>query len=184
MAKTERRAIDKVFILLGGVATVALIVIGSLAWYGYSFASGMVRTELSAQKIYFPAADSAALKALPDADRTAMEKYAGQQLTDGDQARVYANNYINVHLNKIAGGKTYAEVSEAAMKNPTDAKLQAQKATLFQGETLRGMLLGTGYAFWTFGMIAKYAAFAAFIGALVMTILVFAGLGHLQKLKK
>ncbi|MFZ2544473.1 MAG: hypothetical protein WAW80_00665, partial [Candidatus Saccharimonadales bacterium] len=73
--------------------------------------------------------------------------------------------------------------SEASMANPTDQKLQAQKAVLFQCETLRGMLLGTGYAFWIFGMIAKYAALAALAGALVMAILVIAGLGHLRKLK-
>lgn len=184
MAKIERRAIDKVFVLLGVVAVIGLIVIGSLTWYGYNFATGMVRSELSEQKIFFPAADSEAMKALPDADRIEMEKYAGQQLVDGEQAKVYANNYIKVHLKNIAGGKTYAEVSDVAMANPTDTKLQMQKTALFQGETLRGMLLGTGYAFWTFGMIAKYVALAAFAGAFVMAILVLAGLGHLRKLKK
>ncbi|MFZ2544358.1 MAG: hypothetical protein WAW80_00035 [Candidatus Saccharimonadales bacterium] len=44
MAKIERRAIDKVLVLLGMAAVVALVVIGSLSWYGYSFATGMVRT--------------------------------------------------------------------------------------------------------------------------------------------
>jgi hypothetical protein len=69
------------------------------------------------------------------------------------------------------------------MADPTNAKLQAQKATLFQGETLRGMLLGMGYSFWTFGMIALYAAWAAFAGAVVMAALVLLGLRHLAKLK-
>lgn len=184
MAKnTERKAIDKVFILLGSAATVVLIVVGALAWYGYSFASGMVKEQLSAQKIYFPESDSAAFKALPEEDQEAIRPYAGKQLIDGDQAKVYANNYIGAHLKKMANGKTYAEISAESMKNPSDEKLQAQKATLFQGETLRGMLLGSGYAFWTFGLIAKYTAIAAIAGAIIMAVLVLLGRGHLAKLK-
>lgn len=181
--KTERKAIDKVFILLGSAMTGVLLIIGILAWYGYSFASGMVTEQLSAQKIYFPERDSAAFKALSDKDQVEVGRFAGQQLTTGEQAKVYANNYIGVHLQNIGGGKTYAEISEEAKANPTDAKLQQQKATLFQGETLRGMLLGTGYAFWTFAMIAQYAALAAFAGAVVMFVLVVLGIRHLAKLK-
>ena len=67
------------------------------------------------------------------------------------------------------------------MQNPTDPTLQAQKATLFQGETLRGLLLGDGYAYWTFGMLAKTAAIAAFIGAGVMAILVWLGMLHIAR---
>lgn len=183
MAKTERKAIDKVFILLGAVSTAALLVIGALAGYGSRFATDMVTKELSSQKIYFPAADSPALTSLPKEDQDAMAKYAGQQLTNGEQAKVYADHFIGVHLKKIANGKTYSEISDEAMANPTDQKLQVQKATLFQGETLRGLLLGDGYAYWTFGMIAQYAALAALIGAAIMMILILLGLRHLAKLK-
>ena len=184
MAKnTERKAIDKVFILLGSAATVVLLVVGALAWYGYTFATGMVTDQLSAQKIYFPAKDSAAFKALAEEDQTAIEPYAGEQLTTGEQARVYAENYIGAHLKQIADGKTYSEVSTEAMKDPTNETLKAQKATLFQGETLRGLLLGTGYAFWTFGIIAQYVAIAAFVGAIIMTVLVLLGKGHLARVK-
>ena len=184
MAKNaERKAIDKVFVLLGSAAMVVLVIAGALLWYGYSFASGMVKDQLTAQNIYFPASDSAAFKALDPEDQAAIKPYAGQQLVDGDQAKVYANNYIGAHLKHVADGKTYAEVSEAAMADPTNEKLKAQKTTLFQGETLRGMLLGSGYAFWTFGMIAKFAAIAAFAGAIFMAVLVLLGVGHLKKLK-
>ena len=180
---TERKAIDKVFILLGTAVTAVLLIVGALAWYGHNFATGMVRDQLSAQKIYFPAKDSAAFKALDAADQQQIERFAGQQLTTGEQAKVYADNYIADHLRKIGGGKTYAEISDEAMKDPTNTKLQQQKATLFQGETLRGMLLGSGYAFWMFGMIALYAAIAAFAGAIIMAVLVLLGLRHLAKLK-
>jgi hypothetical protein len=183
VATTERKAIDKVFILLGAAMVAFLIVAGSLAWYGHNFATKNVRDELSQQKIYFPPKGSPAIAALPAADQKEINKYAGQQLVNGEQAKVYANNFINVHLHEVADGKTYAEISSEAMKDPTNTKLQAQKTTLFQGETLRGLLLGSGYAYWTFGVIAKYVALAAFAGAAVMAVLVGLGLRHLAKLK-
>jgi len=183
MAKSDRKTIDKVFILLGTAMVALLVVVGGLAWYGYHFATNSVKTELSQQKVFFPPKGSPAIAALPEADQKEINKYAGQQLVDGQQAKVYANNFINAHLSKVAGGKTYAEVSAEAMKDPTNTKLQAQKATLFQGETLRGLLLGSGYAYWTFGLIAKYVAIASFIGAAVMAVLVALGLRHIAKLK-
>ena len=181
--KAERKTIDTVFILLGSALAALLLVVGGLAWYGYNFATNSVRTELAQQKVFFPEKGSPAIAALPQADQEEVNKYAGQQLLDGQQAKVYANNYINVHLQKIANGKTYAEVSTEAQKDPTNTTLQAQKTSLFQGETLRGLLLGSGYAYWTFGMIAKYAAIAAFVGAGVMVLLVGAGIRHAAKLK-
>lgn len=184
MAKNaERKAIDKVFILLGSAATLTLVIVGALAWYGYSFATGMVSDQLAAQKIYFPAKDSEAFVALPAADQKAILPHAGKQLVTGDQARVYADNYIGAHLKGIAGGKTYSEISSESMKNPDDKELAGKKAALFQGETLRGILLGTGYAFWTFGLIAKYVAIAAFGGAIAMAVLVLLGKGHLARIK-
>ncbi len=183
MAKAERRAIDKVFILLGTAMAAVLIVVGGLAWYGYHFATNSVTTELTQQKVFFPPKGSPAITALPAADQKEINKYAGQQLVNGQQAKVYANNFIDVHLSEVAGGKTYSEVSTLAMKDPTNTKLQTQKAVLFQGETLRGLLLGDGYSFWTFGLLAKYVALAAFVGAGVMAVLVWFGLRHLAKLK-
>jgi hypothetical protein len=178
--KEQRRVIDKVFILLGVATMAVLLAAGGIAWKGYTFATDQVKTELSAQKISFPPAGSPALAALPAADRAQMEKYAGQQLENGDQAKVYANNFIAVHLNEVAGGKTYAQVSTAALANPSDQQLQTQKTVLFQGETLRGLLLSAGYSYWTMGMLARDAAIAFFAGAAVMAVLVLAGLGRLS----
>lgn len=179
--KEQRRVIDKVFILLGVVTMVVLLAAGAIAWRGYTFATDQVRSELSSQQIFFPPKDSPALSALPAADKTQMEKYAGEQLLTGDQAKAYANNFIAVHLSEVAGGKTYAQVSTEALANPTDQKLQAQKQTLFQGETLRGLLLSAGYSYWTMGMLARDAAIAFFVGAALMFVLVLAGLGRLAR---
>ena len=181
--KTERRAIDKVFIMLGTAMAIVLVAIGALAWYGYSFADGMVTDQLSAQKIYFPAKESVAFTSLPVSDQQVLAPFAGQQLVNGEQAKAYADNFIAVHISEMANGKTYAEVSTEAQQNPTNQKLQGLKTTLFQGETLRGMLLGSGYAFWMFGMIAKFAALASFAGAAFMAIFVALGLRHLNKIR-
>ncbi len=180
MAKAQRKTIDAVFILLGVAATAVLLVVGGLAWYGYHFATTSVHNELSAQKVYFPAKGS---PALDPAEFPDLQKYAGQLVDDGPKAKAYANGFIGRHLEKVAGGMTYSEVSTLAMKDPTNPKLQQQKQTLFQGETLRGLLLGDGYAYWTFGLLAKYAAIAAFIGAGVMAVLVWLGTMHLARLK-
>jgi hypothetical protein len=81
---------------------------------------------------------------------------AGQQLTTGAQAEVYADHFIANHLKAIGGGKTYAQLSAEAIAQPNNAKLAAQVATVFKGETLRGLLLNA-YAFGTMGMIAGIA---------------------------
>ncbi len=180
MAKVQRKTIDAVFVMLGVVATAVLIVIGGLAWYGYHFATTSVKNELSAQKIYFPAKGS---PGLDPAEFPGLQQYAGQLVDNGPKAKAYANEFIGKHLEKVANGQTYAEVSSAALKDPTNQVLQQQKQVLFQGETLRGLLLGDGYAYWTFGVIAKYAAIAAFVGAGIMAVLVWLGLMHLSRTK-
>lgn len=176
--KEQRQVIDRVFILLGVATMAVLLVAGGIAWKGYNFATNQVRTELSAQKIYFPPKGSPALdpKEYPD-----LQKYAGQLVDDGDKAKAYANGFIGRHLDKIADGKTYSEVSALAMKDPTNQKLQAQKQSLFQGETLRGLLLSAGYSYWTMGMLAKDAAVAFFTGAAVMAALAVLGLARIAR---
>src|SRR5665213_1592912 len=168
-AKTNRKTIDTVFILLGTAMTAVLLVAGLLGLVGYRFATNSVKTELSAQKIYFPPKGS---PGLDPAEFPGLQQYAGQLVDNGVKAKAYANEFIAVHLSKVAAGKTYSEVSTLSMADPTNTALQQQKSTLFQGEMLRGVLLGDGYAYWTFGQIAGLAAIACFAGAAVMGLLV------------
>lgn len=179
MAKTNRKTVDTVLILIGTVAIFLLLAMGCLAWKAGDFATSTVRSELSSQKIYFPPKGSPALdpQEFPD-----LQQYAGQQVDNGPKAKAYANDFIGRHLQKVAAGQTYSQVSTAALQDPTNAKLQQEKQTLFQGETLRGLLLGDGYAYWTFGTIAKYAAVALWASAGAMLLLVWAGLVHRAKL--
>lgn len=175
----KRQRIDKILNAFGAAAVLVLLAVGGLSWWAYSFTAQNVHNELAAQKIYFPVKGSAAIAALPKADQDEVNKYAGQQVLDGAQAKVFANNYIAVHLSEIAGGKTYSEVSTASLADPSNQQLKQQSQTLFQGETLRGLLLGDAYAFWMVGHIAQIVAIVAFVGAGVMLMLVLLGLSHL-----
>jgi hypothetical protein len=136
-----------------------------------------VHTQLAAQQIYFPAANS---QAVAGPEFAAMRPYGGQQLTTGAQAEVYADHFIANHLKAIGGGKTYAQLSAEAIAQPANAKLAAQVNTVFKGETLRGLLLNA-YAFGTMGTIAGIAAIAAFVAAAVMLILGGLGLMHARR---
>ncbi len=172
------KTFEKVFIALGGILVVVLLVIGSLAWYGYTFATNSVHDELVSQKIFFPEAGSAGFTA---EEYPTLQQYGGQQVDSGVKAKAYANEYIGHHLTKIAGGKTYSEVSALAMVDPTNTTLASQKATLFQGETLRGLLLGDGYSFWLFGQIGMYVALASFAGAAILLVVSTLGWIHLRR---
>jgi hypothetical protein len=138
-----------------------MMVVGVIAVIGGNYDSQVVRDQLTPQKISFPPAGSPAL--LPG-----IKQYAGQQVVNGAQAKAYANDFINVHLSKIAGGKTYAEVSTAAIADPKNATLAEQKASLFQGETLRGLLLNA----WGWSVVGTVATLAGFVllglGALLL----------------
>jgi hypothetical protein len=174
----RRRTFDFIATAIGGVLTVVLLVAGGLAMWGYSFANDNVRAQLSAQQIYFPEKGSDALKSAEVGPY--LNQYAGQQMTNGAQAKAYADHFIAVHLKEVAGGKTYAQVSSQAQANPTDTALQAQANTLFKGEALRSMLL-QAYAFWKLGQIALWAGIASFILAGLMLLLTLFGVMHLRR---
>ncbi|HEV3202236.1 MAG TPA: hypothetical protein VGZ73_30270, partial [Bryobacteraceae bacterium] len=110
----------------------------------------------------------------------------GQQLTTGAQAQVYANSFIGVHLREVAGGLTYSQMSTKAMANPTDQKMAGQVATLFKGETLRGLLLNA-YGWWTIGTYALYAAIglalAAFAVLVALAFEIFLAIREPRKVK-
>jgi hypothetical protein len=137
---------------IAAVAAVGMMLVGVLALVGGSYTKQVVHDQLAPQKIFFPAAASPAL--LPG-----IKQYAGQQLLTGNQAKAYANNFINVHLSKVAGGQTYSQVSAASIAAPTNAKLTAEKATLFQGESLRGLLLGA----WGWSVVGTIATLAGIV---------------------
>jgi len=173
----KRRTFDLLMSVAGLILAATLAVAGGLALWGHNFIGNEVRTQLAAQQIFFPPANSPAV-AKPEF--AAMRQYGGQQLTTGAQAEVYADHFIANHLKVIGGGKTYAQLSAEAIAKPADTALAGQVATVFKGETLRGLLLNA-YAFGTMGTIAGIAAIAAFIAAAIMLLLGGLGLVHARR---
>ena len=167
MAKSASKQL-KTLTFVGLVAALVFVGGAQLAAWGASFADGTVHDQLVQEKVFFPKAGTPALdpKEFPG-----LQQYAGQQVDNGPKAKAYANEFIWAHMMKSSGGKTYAEVSTAAMANPKDAKLAALKTSLFQGDMLRSSLL-TAYAFSVFGAIANYATLALY--GLAVLALVFA----------
>ena len=176
----RRRTFDFLASGVGVLLAIVLLVAGGLLLYGYNFVNDQVTQQLTEQQITFPAADSDAIKALPPDDAAAMKVYAGQLMTNGAQAKTYADHFIAVHLKEIGGGKTYSQLSAEALANPTDQKLAAQADTVFKGTTLRGLLLNA-YAFWQIGQIALIAAIVAFVAGAILLILSGLGFWHLRR---
>ena len=156
----RRRTFDRLVSTEGLVLAPVLAVAGGLLTWAQRYITNEVRNQLAAQKIYFPEAGSPELAA---AEFEAVRQYAGQQLTTGDQAKVYADHFIANHLRAMGGGKTYAELSGEALARPDDPELAAAVQLMFRGETSRGLLLNA-YAFGRMADIAGYAATAAFAG--------------------
>lgn len=155
-----------------GMLFLLLAIGGGLLSWGGNFAHNYVHDQLVAQKIVFPVKGSASLdpKEFPG-----LQRYAGQLVDNGPKAKAYANQFIAAHLNKIAGGQTYSQVSAKAQAEPTNATLQTERASLFQGETLRGLLLNA-WGWSVAGTIAADVSWFAFGGALVVLLAMIYGL--------
>jgi hypothetical protein len=172
-------------ISLQAMLVVILAAASGFLFYEGSFVTGMVHDQLVAQRISFPGIDQVKAGGALDPAKFPVEitQYAGQQVDNGDKAKAYANDFIAVHLQGVAGGKTYSEVSAAASAanalvastpktDPNYATLQAQAATLagqkttvFMGETLRGNLLNA-WGWGTMGLYTTYAGIGLMIAAL------------------
>jgi hypothetical protein len=179
----QRSTIDKLISTTALLIAIVLL-LGSIGlFFANHFIHGQVTSQLQSEKITFPGKDSTALNALPEADRNVVEKYAGQQVLTGAQAEVFADHYIAVHLIAIGGGKTYSELSEASIADPTNVALAGKVNTVFKGQTLRGMLLNA-YAFDTMATVALLAAWGALTAGCVLTLLAMLGFSHAKKTKK
>ena len=189
----KRRTVDLVA-SVGGLLIAAILLVGGLVLSANaSFAKTYVADQLGQQNITFPAAEE-----LTDEEQATacLVEYAGQPMTTGKQAECYANNFIGLHLQGIAGGKTYAELGDVQSElraqvaeaqeaeSPDLADLQAelqtvnqQRDTVFKGETLRGLLL-TSYGFSELGAKAALGATVAYIGSGLMFLLAVLGIWH------
>ena len=174
-------------ISLQAFLVVVLVGAAALAFGLGSFTTSQIRDELTAQQIYFPGVDQIKTGGALDPAKFPQEirDQAGNQVTDGNQARIYANDFVAIHIKGIANGGTYATVgsqisalnAQLAITPKTDpqyavlqqqiATLNAERDTLFKGETLRSMLLNA-YGWWTIGVYTTYAAFGLMLAAIVV----------------
>lgn len=162
-------------ITLQAVMVVVLSFASGFALFEGNFVTGMIHDQLAAQRILFPPQSAVvAGGALDPAKFGDITQYAGQQVDNGDKAKAYGNGFIGRHLQGIASGKTYSEVSsdasalsrQIATMSKTDpdyltlqtklATLNAQKTSLFQGEMLRSTLLNA----WGWSQLGLYTLLA------------------------
>ncbi|HUB39545.1 MAG TPA: hypothetical protein VMA72_11895 [Streptosporangiaceae bacterium] len=176
----RRRTFDALAAAAGLLLAAVLVVAGVLLTWGHSYANNQVSSQLSAQKIVFPTTSSPEFTILPAANRAQMARYAGQVMTNGAQAEVYANYFIGRHLFLIGGGKTYSQLATESLAQPKNTTLANQVQTVFRGTTLRSMLL-EAYGFWQFGQIALIAAIVSYIAAGLMLVLSVLGFVHLRR---
>jgi hypothetical protein len=183
-----RATLDKLISGTGLLLAIVLLAAGGLLLWSHSFIGNQVNTQLSEQHITMPTAETG-LSDLPKADQAALAPYAGQPMTTGPQAKAYANHYIAVHMGEASGGRSYSEVGAAYSQQCSDPKAAATttctdlaglKQTMFQGDTLRGLLL-YGYAFATIGTIAGIGAIVAFAGAAFLLLLAGLGFWHSRR---
>jgi len=131
-------------------AAAGMIVLGIVSIVGGSYDHEVVHNQLGPQKIFFP----------KPAEWPALKADEGQQVLTGTQAKAYAEDQIAPDMNKIAGGKTYSQVSDewiaGGMKSE---KLAGERTELFTGETLRGLLLQA----WGWGQIGSIAVLAGIL---------------------
>jgi hypothetical protein len=113
----NQKAVDVLRAAAALIAAVILLAAGLMIGKGGSALSSDVKTELRVLGIVFPQAGPAT--ADPNIGPY-INKYAGQPLTTGDQAKAYADHYVAVRLTDQTGGRSYAELSAAAQANPTD----------------------------------------------------------------
>jgi len=172
-----RRMLDLIFAIGGLVLAILILVLGLVLQSQANFA----HDQLAAQQIYF--VPVSALK--PNENDPCLKTYAGQQLVTGKQAQCYADHYIAVHLSEVNNGKTYAQTSSELRALPDQTSPEAKALTtkvqtLFQGETLRGLLL-TSYGFSIFGDRAQTVAYICYGLAAVLLLASIAGLIHARR---
>ena len=178
----------KVFDILtsagGAVVVVVLLVAGGLLTWCHTFVNSNVRTQLSQQQIFFPPkaafANAKAGTEITPSMIPSVSQFAGQQLLTGEQAKVYANDFIAAHLSEMPFHGIYAKISAAALADPKNANLAAVKQASFQGTTLRGLLL-EAYAFSKIGSVMLWGAIASFLLATLMSVLVGLGFWHAHR---
>src|SRR6185437_123304 len=159
MSQMRRTTFDKLLGWIGTSLGIALLVVGGLLLWGSAYVHNTVQGQLAAQQITFPPAAAFAHPKAGGEITPSMIPSVSQYT--GQQAEAYADHFIAVHIADMAGGKTYSQLSAAALAQPDNTQLAGQAATVFKGETLRSMLLNA-YGWWKVSQIAYIISLVAF----------------------
>jgi hypothetical protein len=179
-----------------GVLALGFGVLGLVLNSQANFSKNYVHDQLAEKQITFTPVENL----LPNQKTVpCLVENAGQQLVTGKQAECYARYQIGLDLALIDNGKTYFEdhyaayllrvqAQQALATAPNDpatqelvkhsAELSQKAEDIFDGETMRGLLL-TAYGFSLLGDKGATAALTCFIIAIVAAVgaLVSLGLG-------
>jgi hypothetical protein len=165
MSQMHRTTFNKIIGWTGASLAVVLLAAGGLLLWGSAYIHNTVQGQLAAQQISFPpAAAFAHAKAGTEITPSmipSVSQYAGQQLLTGQQAEAYADHFIAVHIQNMAGGKTYSQLSAESVAQPNNTQLAATVGTVFKGETLRSMLLNA-YGWWKVSQIVYIVSLVLF----------------------
>src|SRR6516225_2195729 len=106
-------------VIVGFALSAFLFVAGGLLLWGSTYTHNMVHNQLAQQQIYFPpkaafAHPKAGTEITPSMIPS-VSQYAGQQLLTGDQAKVWADNFMGVHLSDMPYHGNYSKISTLAM---------------------------------------------------------------------
>lgn len=205
----KRRTLDLMFSTGGIMLALALLALGLVLTSKANFARDNVRDQLAVQDIKFQTVDKLVARetAFTEARTGCVIAFAGQQVTTGEQARCYADEYLGGHLTWLAtrlkltdvsfvDGMSYTKLGTAlatlrtqvaaatTAKDPRLATLQKQlddvttvRARMFEGTMLKNALL-TAYGFSTMGTTAESAATVSYIVAALLFLLSVAGYVH------
>jgi hypothetical protein len=202
----KRRTLDVLFSAGGVLFAILLLVLGLVLANQAAFADDYVRDQLSQQQIKFAPEEALRGEQDADGG-DCLVKYAGETLQTGKQSECYANQFIAYHMresatkladetgNEAYDGATYAtlggvtrglqaQIDEMTTAGEDTAAMEEELAkagqlrtSMFQGETLRGLLLTT-YGFSIFGDRAQLAATICFLAAALVFLLSIAGFIH------
>lgn len=155
------------------VVAIVLLAAGALTMVGSRYISDNVHDQLAEQKISFAPKGSPGLPA-------DIQSYGGTAVTNGSQAKVFADQYISAHVAesiadaaktdpRLDGMTTYSQLSGLARTDPTNTKLSALVDSVFKGQMLRSSLL-SAWGWGTMASIMFWVAMSAFSAAILFAV--------------
>src|SRR5688500_10952629 len=103
---------------------VVLVLGAATADYAGNFTNGQIKSQLEPQKIFFPKD----ISTVTEQQKIAIQPYVGQQLLHGEQAHVFADSYLGLHLRELAHGKVHSELSTEARTEKYPAAKSVKEA--------------------------------------------------------